>query len=158
MSSAIDNLWPVDIAAVTEEMPPITILKQQSSLLGQMTRNIVEAEVETTSTDIEGFLRHTLYLVAPALNFYRYPLIDVEHEVTSMYPANVKMSRSDTKQKKILARDEKEFKDILKRVFADEETKKVIGALLAQSGGKKSIRIGNPKDSPARIGRPNKIG
>lgn len=140
MSSAIDNLWPDEIAFVTDDLPPVTILKQQASLLGQKTKNIVEAEVKTTSADVEGILRHTMYLVAPALCFYRYPLIDVEHEVTSMYPVTIKMSRSDIKQKKISARDEKEFKDVLKRVFADEETKKVIGALLAQSGGDKPDR------------------
>ncbi len=134
MSTAIDDLWPVEIASVTDEVPPVTILKQQASLLGQKTKNIVEAKVETTLSDIEGVLRHTLYLVAPALNFYRHPLLDVEHKVTSMYPAFFEMPRSDIKQKKFLARDEQEFKDGLKRVFADEETKKVIGALLAQSG------------------------
>jgi hypothetical protein len=147
MSSAIDNLWPEEIASPTEEVPPITILKQQASLLGQMTRNIVEAEVETASTDIEGVLRHTLYLVAPALNFYRYPLLDVEHKITSMYPARIKVRSAEKQQKDIRddiwdfqkspADNEEEFKDKLKSVFADEETKRIIGVLLAQSGQKR---------------------
>lgn len=157
MSSAVDNLWPEEIASVTDELPPITILRQQASLLGQMTRNIIEAEVETTATNIEGVLRHTLYLVAPALDFYRCPLLDVEHKVTSMYPATVKMLISDIKQKKIPARDEKVFKDALKRVFADEETKKMIGALLAQSG-QKIPSITNREKSSLGLGRWGKLG
>ncbi len=147
MSTAIDDLWPVEIASVTDEVPPVTILKQQASLLGQKTKNIVEGKVETTLSDNEGVLRHTLYLVAPALNFYRYPLLDVEHKATSMYPAKIKVRSAEKSQKDIRddiwdlqnapADNEEEFKNKLKSVFADEETKKIIGALLAQSGGKK---------------------
>jgi hypothetical protein len=161
MSTAIDDLWPADIASVTEEMPPITILKQQASLLGRKTKNIVEAKVETTSTDIEGVLRHTLYLVAPALNFYRYPLIDVEHKVTSMYPAKVRVRWLEKPRKEPSTLDdiwdlqnapadnEGEFKNKLKSIFADEETKRVIGVLLAQSVGKKVV--GKPQSRLPKV-------
>jgi hypothetical protein len=33
------------------------------------------------------FQRHTFFLVAPALNFYRYPLLEVEHSATQLYAA-----------------------------------------------------------------------
>jgi len=80
---------------------------------------------------------HRFYLIAPALNFYRYPLLDVEHHVTQMYPATIKVTWSEKQgadaDLEIQAANEQEFKDGLKQVFAKEETKKVIGALLAQS-------------------------
>ena len=150
MAKAIDDLWPNDIAPTMEQVPPVTILKQQAALLGRNMKNVIEGEVETDTADFQRFLRHTFYLVAPALNFYRYPLLTVEHDVTKMYPAEVTVAWQEkfpppknladraqqTRQKKErTARDEKEFKAMLKRIFADEETKKVIGALLAQSLG-----------------------
>jgi hypothetical protein len=134
-----DDLWPEDIAAAEGELPPITILKQQASLLGRRTRNLVEAEVETTgSTDFPGYLRHILFLVAPALNFYRHSLLEVEHDATHLYPATINASRSGngpSKRRHIRAKNSDEFKEALKEIFADDETKKTIGSLLAQSGG-----------------------
>ncbi|MEW6207136.1 MAG: hypothetical protein AB1631_02135, partial [Acidobacteriota bacterium] len=140
MSSAIDDLWPADIARVTDKLPPITILKQQASLLGQRTKNIVEAEVETTSND-KGGLRHTLYLVAPALDFYRHPLLEVEHEVTRMYPAMIKVTGLNIPKKAYRAINEAFFMKILRSIFAHQETKEVIGNLLVQSGVKVSPAI-----------------
>src|ERR1044071_5642497 len=89
MAKAIDDLWPNDIAPTMEQVPPVTILKQQAALLGRNMKNVIEGEVETDTADFQRFLRHTFYLVAPALNFYRYPLLTVEHDVTKMYPAEV---------------------------------------------------------------------
>jgi len=132
-----DDLWPEDIAAGEGEVPPITILKQQASLLGRRTRNLIEAEVETGTSDYQRFLRHTLFLVAPALNFYRHALLEVEHDATKLYPATIKASRSrngSSKQQTLRAKNSNEFKKALKEVFADDETKKTIGSLLAQSG------------------------
>lgn len=132
-----DDLWPKDITAAEGELPPITILKQQASLLGRRTRNLVEAEVETGTSDFQGYLRHTLFLVAPALNFYRHSLLEVEHDATQMYPATIKVSLSrngPSRPHRIRVKDSEEFKKALKRVFADDKTKRAIGSLLAQSG------------------------
>lgn len=133
----IDDLWPEDISAPEGEIPPITILKQQASLLGHRTRNLIEAEVETGTSDYQRYLRHTLFLVAPALNFYRHPLLEVEHDATQMYPATVRASLSGnetSKPRRIKVRNSNEFKKALMGIFSDEETKKAIGSLLAQSG------------------------
>jgi len=138
-----DDLWPEDITAAEGELPPITILKQQASLLGRRTRNLVEAEVETGTADFPGYLRHILFLVAPALNFYRHPLLEVEHDATQLYPASIHASRSGngpSKRRHTRAKNSDEFKKALKEIFADDETKKTIGSLLAQSGGAPSGR------------------
>jgi hypothetical protein len=132
-----DDLWPDEIAETEGEIPPITILKQQASLLGRRTKNLVEAEVETGTSDFQRYLRHTLFLVAPALNFYRHPLLEVEHDATKMYPATIKARRSrngSSEQHRIRVKNSNEFKKALKEVFADDETKKTIGSFLAQSG------------------------
>lgn len=140
MATQVDDLWPTELKPIPDQLPPITILKQQAALLGQRTKNLIEGQVETETSDYQRFLHHKLFLVAPALNFYRYALLDVEHHVTVMYPAKITVIWSDRKEPEqqeltIEAADEQQFKEALKRVFADEETKRVIGALLAQSMG-----------------------
>lgn len=143
MSSAADNLWPEDFGILKETVPPITILNQQAAFLGQMTKNILEGEVETNTKDYERFLHHTLYIVAPVLNFYRYPLLDVEHSATRMYPATINViwldKQGDDSTLEIQATTEEELKEGLKRVFADEETKKVLSSLLIQSQEAKKV-------------------
>ena len=132
-----NDLWPDEIAAAEGAVPPITILKQQASVLGLRTKNLIEAEVDTGTTDNQRHLQHTLVLVAPALSFYRYPLLEVEHSATKMYPATVRVSSddADSATSEIRAENEDEFKDALRKIFARPQTKRVIGNLLAQSAG-----------------------
>lgn len=129
-----NDLWP-DFAPAEGEVPPLTILKEQASVLGLKLRNLIEADVETGTTDYQRYLRHTLFLVAPVLNFYRYKLLDVEHPATQMYPATIKVPSDDPANttSEIKAENEGEFKDALKGVFASAHIKRVIENLLAQS-------------------------
>jgi hypothetical protein len=140
-AKAIDDLWPDEIAAAAGPTPPITILKQQAALLGRKTKNLVEAEVHTEVTDFQRLLRHTLFLVAPVVGLSRYPLLSVEHPVTRIYPAIVKVNTDDPSSavREFQANDEAEFKHYLKTIFAEEPVKRVIGNLLAQSAGKSNV-------------------
>lgn len=140
-AKTIDDLWPDEIAVADEPTPPITILKQQAALLGRKTKNLVEAEVHTEVTDFQRLLRHTFFLVAPVVGLDQYPLLYVEHPVTRMYPATVKVNPDDPSSsvRELLAKDEAEFKQCLKAIFAEEPVKRVIGNLLAQSAGKSNV-------------------
>lgn len=130
------DLWP-DFTPAEGEVPPITILKEQASVLGVKLKNLIEADVETSTKDYQRFLRHTLFLVAPVLNFYRYKLLDVEHLATQMYPVTIRVSLDDqtNSMSEKQAQDEEEFKAVLKEVFASAQTRTVIENLLAQSLG-----------------------
>ena len=134
----IDDLWPAEIAVADEPTPPITILKHQAALLGRKTKNLVEAEVHTELTDFQRLLRHTFFLVAPVVGLDQYPLLYVEHPVTRMYPATVKVNPDDPSSavREFVAKNEAEFKQHLKVVFAAAPTKRVIGNLFAQSAGR----------------------
>ena len=138
MATAIDNLWPADIAATEGAEAPIAILKQQASLLGQTTKNLVEAIVETKATDYARHMEHWFVLVAPALNFYRYPLFSVRHHAVKMYPVTIVdqsmfEKQADGASQEITANDESQFKEMLRNIFAHKETKSIVGALVAQS-------------------------
>jgi len=139
--NAIDDLWPDEIAVADEPTPPITILKQQAALLGRKTKNLVEAEVRTEVTDFQRILRHTFLLIAPVVGLNQYPLLYVEHPVDRLYPATVKVNPADASSsvRVIPTKDETEFKEQLKAVFADEATKRLISNLRAQSASKSSV-------------------
>ncbi len=152
MQSRVDNLWPTDIEAHSGQLSPVAILKQQAALLGERTKNLVEAEVETKATDYQRQLQHWFYLVAPALDFYKYPLFRVEHPAIRFYPLSIKLakvtSKPGTEEKGLNAfegirtrqqagmlrvKSEDEFKAHLKTIFAATETKKIIQSLIDQS-------------------------
>ena len=137
----VDDLWPDEIAAAAGPTPPLTILKQQASLLGHKTKNLVEAEVYTEVTDFQRLLRHTLFLVAPVVGLSRYPLLSVEHPVTRIYPVTVKVNTNDPSNsfRELQANDEGEFKQHLKAIFAEEPVKRVISNLVAQSASKSNV-------------------
>ena len=130
------SLWP-EFTPAEGEVPPITILKEQAAVLGLKLKNLIEADVETSTSDYQRFLRHSLFLIAPVLDFYRYKLLEVEHSATHMYPVTIKQAMDDPASPngtlENTAKDEGEFKDVLKAIFANEKTKSVIENLLAQS-------------------------
>jgi hypothetical protein len=127
---------------------PLSILKEQASMLGPKTQMIVKAEVERGN--IEFYLRsnfipaadfkkfiYEFYIVAPFLN-YRYRLFSIIHDV-DLYPVefllDVEIEEEIIGEENQLLRadSESEFIDRLGRILNSDKTKKVIRALLAQS-------------------------
>lgn len=143
------DLWPSDIAA-RRVKSPVGILREQASLLGKKTNNIVQAEVQllNSSTDELG---SAFFIVAPALNNYRYRLLTVWHEI-DLYPVQIFVGDeisdelspdiqtkvyhpdfSSQPESYIVANSEEQFLDILAKIFGSNKTKGVITALLSQS-------------------------
>ncbi|MBL8205930.1 MAG: hypothetical protein JNM09_16970 [Blastocatellia bacterium] len=129
METTTLDLWPtsIDIDKLPDITTPISILKEQASLLGQKTKNIVEAEVKSTDAG-NGRISVSFNLVAPALNKYRYQLFQITHHGIELYPVGLSFSnRSYT------ANSPEQFIEHLKKILADEKTKSVIQSLIAQS-------------------------
>jgi len=139
------DLWPDNIGEVKVKSP-VTILREQASLLGQKTKNIVQAEVvdaHRTEAFIYGFL-----IVGPALGNYRFRLLMIRHDI-SLYPVLIDVEEKileeigaklrtepdedDPEKYWIVADDEEEFVESLKAIFGAQKTKRVIAALLSQS-------------------------
>lgn len=131
METQINSLWPEDIGTNIDQSNPVTILKQQAALLGQRTKNIVEAQV-STSTFADHFI-HSFNLVAPAIG-YKYLLFRVQHG-PEIYPIALIYDTTDSTSLTIrmTASSETEFLDLLKEVFSSARTRKVIETLLAMS-------------------------
>ena len=142
----MDSLWPEDIVVV-EAKAPVTILKEQASLLSKQTKGIVEGEVLLIAGPLAGNFGYAFYIKAPALGDYRFRLLTIEHEIT-MYPvwttpdesmlselrSRKALKEFQVRDQSIVARNETEFLRILSLLFASSRTKQVVRAILAQSG------------------------
>jgi len=151
MAKAARDLWPQDID-VESLIPPVVILREQASLLAERTRGLVRAEVESEekpAADVEGYLAdalrpesrieytHTLVLVTPALQSYRYVLISVRHDFQP-YPCKALFHPDHPDPTWDMAgetglQNEQEFVDWLKHMLARRETKRLIQALAHQA-------------------------
>jgi len=120
------DLWPEEIAPANVT-PPATILQSQASLLTKRTKYKLRGSVVTTN--LGGSLRHSFLLVAPTLQDYRYELFEVAHGVMP-YPVSVYSAPKGVSTAEIP--DEHSFVEWLRSVLASDETKRIIGALLAQ--------------------------
>lgn len=144
----VEDLWPQELEAA-KIRTPVSILKEQASLLGQKTKNLVEGRVAITEKGTN--LSYSFSLVAPALNNYRYLLFTISHDIR-MYPLFISveeeilaeinpelfeewgtsaglLASSHTEK----AENEAEFLELLKRIFSATKTKQLIAAMLSQS-------------------------
>jgi len=95
MSENGRDFWSDEII-VESVLTPELVLREQAGILAEKTKGIVRGEVETIEQPVENlddYLKpvfsteaeckqytHTLYLVVPALDNYRYALVSVEHD------------------------------------------------------------------------------
>jgi hypothetical protein len=126
------DLWPTDIGK-GKITTPAAILRQQASLLGKRTNNLLEAKVDTI-TQGDTFM-HRFAIEAPALGNYKYILFVLSHSV-ELYPISISQTPSgvypDSASISNGIRSEKELLDWLKWVLNRDETKRVINGLLSQ--------------------------
>jgi hypothetical protein len=133
------DLWP-DKIAVEKMITPVTILRQQASLLGKKTKNIVQGEVRSSKDNFTSF-NYAFYIVATALDNYRYKLLEISYN-ESLYPVEVKVEsdiRSEISPKfnftkeAVVAISEKDFLVLLREIFNSVKVLRVISVLLSQS-------------------------
>jgi hypothetical protein len=120
------DLWP-DNLSIAGLRAPVTILREQAGFLSHKTKHLVEGLVKSKTSDNHRF-SHDFYLVAPALDRYRFLLLSIEHD-TDFYP--LKMSSESNPETTV--NSEEELMTKLAQLFSSEKTQRVIHALLAQS-------------------------
>lgn len=148
------DLWPKDIE-YTGLKAPVTILREQASLLGKRTQNIVTAEVAQPRDLLvrmdqlrvinprdplkpKAFF-YAFHLVAPVLGNYRYELFTIANDIR-LYPVMIYPDEDilaeiapDASEKILVAETEDEFVEMLSKILSSQKTKHVIQAILAQS-------------------------
>lgn len=150
----MNDLWAEDIGGAVVVKTPVALLKEQASLLGKKTQNLVIGKVVSVPNmhDSESNKRitHRFYVVAPALGDYSYTLFSVSHGL-DMYPLMVvvevnvfKELSDDVKAKRytlgfvvsdnaVSINSEDEFIDVLGQILKSNRVRQVINGLLAQS-------------------------
>ena len=136
----MNDLWAEDIVIETFRTP-VAILREQASLLGQKTQNLVLAEVDSS---LGSNFQHRFNITAPALGSYSYRLFTVSHPM-DLYPLNVDLDSDICYElglffkpapvKRISIEDEAEFLKLLDRILKAERTKYIIRTLLSQISG-----------------------
>ncbi|MFI5455117.1 MAG: hypothetical protein ACHRXM_06660 [Isosphaerales bacterium] len=133
------DLWPTDLGTVTTKSP-LTILKEQASLLGAKTKNIVKATVKNAGQVFVPIMpfSYDFILNAPALDNYRYRLFAVAYDV-DLYPVRFRVDDAIAKEigikpgEEFFATGEEQFIEILARILGSQKTRHVIHAILSQS-------------------------
>jgi len=139
------DLWPAMAATSTTQNTPVSILRNQAALLEKKTEGLVVADVKRRNVEVpeiiyavtkagvkeenaQNVFAYSFYLIAPALEKYRYLLFWMLHPV-EMYPLLIR----DSPEGEIKVESESEFLEVLRRIFGSEKTQRVIQAMIAQS-------------------------
>lgn len=128
MSTPTRDLWPDDISTAPF-VSPVAILREQAAILAEKTKGLLEGDV--TTSRVSDRFDHHFYIVAPALDNYRYKLLTVRHGNLDMYPAAIQYHPDTIVHS---AQTQEQFVELLGTLLAREETKRVVHALLAQIG------------------------
>jgi hypothetical protein len=147
------DLWPPNLATTTGRSP-LTVLKEQASLLGLKTKNIVKAGVRrfpaTPPSPSTRFVtpampallhdepfQYAFFLEAPALDNYAYRLFSAAYNV-NLYPVRFSIDQDIASELQaggddLIAASEEEFTRLLRLILGSQKTRNVINALLSQS-------------------------
>jgi hypothetical protein len=122
-----ENLWgSLDFEPVTT---PKSILEKQANYLTERTRGTLQGRVGDQSEG-EVFI-FDLDIVAPSLNKYRYTVLTVRHTI-ELYPISVFAEAQENRG--VLCHNQAEFETALSGILQAPRTRRVISALLSQSG------------------------
>jgi hypothetical protein len=140
LSGTIAGILPDNFVKL-DTMPPVAILRQLAYELGRKTRNIVEGDVRTRTSERDlqrTYIYHVFELVAPALDGLRYELFRImHHEVSELYPVlltwNAALLEPDENVRTLRINDEAELIARLHDLFASAKVRQTIQSLITQS-------------------------
>jgi len=127
-----EDLWG-DISVEKEIKLPVTILKEQATILGEKTNKILEAKVTSVGVGNKETVGYSLNIIAPALSNYKYNVLTITHPAIFVYPVNVVYKRENGGAVQAACKDEAAFNEKLKEILSSEIVHKAIVALISQS-------------------------
>jgi hypothetical protein len=135
------NLWG-ELPNSENVRTPYTLLKEQASLLTEITKGLLIGEVKL-SPEVDALSKFTTSIIGeqnqsfvaflrikvPSLNNYTYSVVKIQYPI-KLYPVLVKSLVVDNFQIECLS--EEEFENAVGQILSSQEVKEVISALLAQ--------------------------
>jgi hypothetical protein len=122
-----EDLWGT-LPKIEKGRTPVSILKEQANLLMQKTERVIEARV-VTQANIQGAIIATLVLFVPALSGYQTSLLVIQHGI-GLYPVTLLPTLGGSAQ--VVANNEVEYIDMLRKIFQSEMVQGVLVNLLTQ--------------------------
>ena len=121
-----ENLWG-DLPNVSDLRTPLTVLREQASVLATMSGGLLEGHVVVQNM-VGQITRLTLSSVAPTLDSYAVAIASVEHEM-GFYPAFVRNALTGDKY---TIGNEADLKEALRDLLSSPSVRKVLTGLLVQ--------------------------
>ena len=138
MTTAIPDLWSDDIHV--DVLPPIAVLRAQEGLLAKKTQGILQAKLLTSENETR--VQHSLFLIAPVLNFYRVEILSAKHDREMIYPVTVTAQcwfseflpdGDEEIDKRRVAATAEEFINLVRQALRSPEVRGLIESLIARS-------------------------
>lgn len=126
-----EDLWG-EIPTEKEIKLPVTILKEQATLLGEKTNKILEAKVDSIRLATQDQVGHSLKIIAPALSNYNYEVLSIYHPPIFVYPVTI-IYQVNKQRYQANCNDENSFGEKLKEILSSDTVHKAIVALISQS-------------------------
>jgi hypothetical protein len=126
------DLWG-ELPVESEIKLPVTILKEQASILGEKTNKILEARVDPITIAGEA-VAYSFDIIAPALSNYRFKVLYITHPAIFVYPLHIEFQENVAGHwVQAGCEDEGQFIEMLGQILSSELVHKAVGALIAQS-------------------------
>ena len=126
-SGETENLWGDIPSGANIERTPVTLLREQASLLGKATNNLLVGEVHSSSDSSNQQFRADLSIVAPTLNDYRYHVLHIDYSL-GFYPVMIKDEGAGGPRKTV--QNEEELKAIVAEVLQSRIVRDVVQRLI----------------------------
>src|SRR5205807_3389682 len=121
-----ENLWG-DLPKSGDLRTPVSILREQATILGDQTNNVLVGDVITTKRG--GNIVSEFEIVAPALDNYRVTVLTISHDMT-LYPLLVIRHLGGSN---VQCPDETSFIAVLKETLPGKRVHQIVNSLLSQS-------------------------
>lgn len=128
-----ENMWG-EINTPADQRTPKSILREQASILSQLTKGVLIGSIEQESTT-NNTLIYNFSITAPAINNHKFALLTLQYSIT-IYPLTV-TDHTVHVQRQCL--NEEGFTATLKSILSSTQVKRVISALLIQSRDNKEV-------------------
>ena len=128
-----ENMWG-EINTPANQRTPTSILREQASILNQLTRGVLIGSIEQEPTN-NNILVYNFSITAPAINNHKFAILTLQYSIT-IYPLTV-TDHTVHVQRQCL--NEEDFTSILKNILSSVQVKRVISALLIQSRDNKEV-------------------
>lgn len=137
----MESLWPEEIANIEQIKSPVSILKEQASSLGKITKNILVGELTQVPVN-SPYSSYRFNILAPSLRNYRYSLFEVTYNILEIYPVTIKLDQeifnelypNYSRQIDPAISNESELIDMLKKIFHSDKVKQILKSLMSESG------------------------